>query len=298
MPAFRNLGIWAGLSLFGVVWLGPASTVQGRGRATPWAKVKGPSASEPASMGGYSHGCVAGAQALELVGDNHVVMRPARKRNYGHPQLVAFVLGLAKSMKEHGMGRLAVGDLGQARGGPAPSGHKSHQSGLDVDLWYLAPPQILRGKIPKTSALAKISAVDLVKPDQSGVTAQMDQQVASVLRRTASDHRVARVFVNPRIKQALCKREVRSRAWLRKIRPWWGHSAHFHVRLTCPASDTLCENQAPLPAGDGCGDLWWWFDKKAQEDRKKGRADYRKNMGKAPTMPEACQTVLHAAAKK
>lgn len=249
-------------------------------------------------MGGYSHGCVAGASALALRGSNHIVMRPSRRRNYGHPELISMIEGLAASMKAHGMGRLAVGDLGQARGGPAPSGHKSHQSGLDVDLWYLTPSAVNQARLPKKINVERLSAIDLVKPDKSGVKPVMDARVASVLRRTASDRRVARVFVHPRIKQALCTRESRSRAWLRKIRPWWGHSSHFHVRLSCPAQDKLCENQAELPPGDGCDTLEWWFDEKAQADRKKGRADYRKNMGKAPQMPKACTTVLRAASKK
>lgn len=277
----------------------PTSPAEGKRRKkSPWARVKRPSAQPAASFGGYSHGCVAGAKALALRGKNHVVMRPGRARHFGHPELISMIEGLAASMKAHGLGRLAVGDLGQARGGPAPSGHKSHQSGLDVDLWYLTPPQLNGAQLPKKFRPASFGAVDLVKPDQSGVISAMDARVASVLRRTAKDPRVARIFVHPRIKQALCTRESKSKAWLHKVRPWWGHSAHFHVRLRCPAQDKLCENQAALPSGDGCAELSWWFDAKAQADRKKGRAAYRKNMGQAPSMPAACQTVLQAAAKK
>ena len=47
---------------------------------------------------------------------------------------------------------------------------------------------------------------------------------------------------------------------MNKIRPWYGHDDHFHVRLDCPEGATLCEPQEAAPPGDGCGDdLAWWF---------------------------------------
>lgn len=208
------------------------------------------------------------------------------------------VKSLAASMKAHGLGRLAVGDLGQARGGPAPSGHKSHQSGLDVDLWFVTPRSLNRKVLPRKLKLETLGAQDLVTKDQSAVRPQMNARVMSMLHLAADDPRVARIFVHPRIKEALCKRAGKSRAWLRKIRPWWGHRSHFHMRLQCPRSDRLCENQSALPPGDGCEGLEWWFDAKAQAERKKGRAQYRKNMGKAPTMPQQCHEVLRASPSK
>ena len=46
-----------------------------------------------------------------------------------------------------------------------------------------------------------------------------------------------------------------------KIRPWFGHDSHFHVRIACPKDAAYCEDQAPVPAGDGCGDeLYSWFE--------------------------------------
>jgi penicillin-insensitive murein endopeptidase len=40
------------------------------------------------------------------------------------------------------------------------------------------------------------------------------------------------------------------------------------MRLTCPPGQTLCENQAPVPAGDGCGkELDWWFTEEARHPK-------------------------------
>ena len=64
------------------------------------------------------------------------VQRPERNRTWGHPSLVAFVRELGARVKKLRLPLIAVGDLGQPRGGPAPSGHASHQSGLDADVAF------------------------------------------------------------------------------------------------------------------------------------------------------------------
>ena len=56
----------------------------------------------------------------------------------------------------------------------------------------------------------------------------------------------------------MCDWETGDRSWLRKIRPWWGHHYHFHVRLTCPEGQSGCVNQNPPPPGDGCADARQW----------------------------------------
>lgn len=265
--------------------------------AIAWHKAKKPSRQKAESIGGYSRGCVAGAKALPLSGRYHVVMRPSRKRNFGHPKLISFIRRLAKSMGEHRLGRLAVGDLGQVRGGPALSGHKSHQSGLDVDLWFVTPKDLRKGGLlPPKKRLEAMGAVEIVDESAGKDRPEFNRRIDSMLRRAAQDKAVDRIFVHPLIKRTLCQRAGSSKAWLRKIRPWWGHKSHFHVRLHCPADSPDCEAQGALPAGDGCKELAWWFDKKAQEDRKAGRARYRKGMGKPKKMPPRCTDVWTAAA--
>jgi len=112
------------------------------------------------------------------------------------------------------------------------------------------------------------------------------------LRLTANDAHVSRIFVHPIIKRDACNAETGDRTWLRKLRPWFGHDDHFHVRLLCPAEAPDCVSQAPVPAGDGCKELDWWFSPEAQEDRKKGQAKYQAKVGKAPGMPAECKALL------
>jgi penicillin-insensitive murein endopeptidase len=100
------------------------------------------------------------------------------------------------------------------------------------------------------------------------------------------------VFVNPIIKRQLCESAGGERAWLSKIRPWYGHDDHFHVRLVCPADANDCIHQTSIASGDGCKELDWWFSPAAQEDRKKGQATYQAKVGKAPGMPVQCLKLL------
>ena len=71
-----------------------------------------------------------------------------------------------------------------------------------------------------------------------------------------------RFFVHPPIKAELCKWATGDRSWLAKVRPYYGHDYHFHVRIKCPANSPGCKDQwLPNPKdGTGCGEeLAWWM---------------------------------------
>ena len=64
----------------------------------------------------------------------------------------------------------------------------------------------------------------------------------------------------PAIKKALCRENGSDRSWMSKVRAYWGHDYHFHVRLYCPPDSPECKPQDPVAAGDGCGkELDYWF---------------------------------------
>jgi len=256
-----------------------------------WALVKSPAKGIASSMGEYSSGCLRGAARLALDGIGYQVMHPSRLRYYGSPDLVDFIRKLGQALHAEKLGDLMVGDLSQPRGGPAPGGHSSHQTGLDVDLWYWQPKAAARGPLP-TAERESTKARSVLDGKAGTVRAEFAPRVAALLRLTASDARVTRIFVHPIIKRMLCADAESDRAWLSKVRPWYGHDDHFHVRLACPAGDKQCIPQTPVVAGDGCGELDWWFSKDRQEDREKGQATYQSKVGKAPGMPAQCAKLL------
>jgi penicillin-insensitive murein endopeptidase len=106
----------------------------------------------------------------------------------------------------------------------------------------------------------EISATDVVAADGKAVDEAWTPQHRRLLEAFAREPQVARIFVNPAIKRELCHEAGPDRGWLTKIRPWWGHNYHFHIRLFCPPGQPGCRDQAPPPPGDGCGkELDWWF---------------------------------------
>jgi len=64
-----------------------------------------------------------------------------------------------------------------------------------------------------------------------------------LIKLAASYPEVERIFVHPAIKQVLCDQAGRNRAWLSKVRPWWGHYYHFHVRIAGPSDDAYCQGK-------------------------------------------------------
>ena len=210
------------------------------------------------AIGFYSRGCLAGGQALPINGETWQVMRLSRNRNWGHPSLIAFLERFASKVPEiNGWPGLLLGDMAQPRGGPMITGHASHQIGLDADIWLTPMPdrELSRPDRENMSAVNMVRADWLEVDDSKWTPGHM-----KLLKAAAEDPAVQRIFVNPAIKKAMCRDAGRDRAWLNKVRPFYGHNYHFHVRLACPRGEEACTDQDPVPAGDGCdASLDYWF---------------------------------------
>ncbi|WP_426957430.1 penicillin-insensitive murein endopeptidase [Muricoccus radiodurans] len=252
--------------------------------ASRWAAVPGPSAGPSRSIGGTSLGCVQGAQPLPLDGPGWQVIRASRNRYWGNPVLLAAIADIARRARAAGLPDLYIGDLGQARGGPLPYGHASHQTGLDADIWL-----DLRTKPPlPVTAREHIDVPSVVLPDESGADPQrLTPAHIRLIRLAAETPGLDRVLVNHGIKRTLCQMH-RGEAWLRMVRPWRGHDSHMHIRLRCPADSPDCRDIPPPPAGDGCdASLDWWMTPES-------RRPAPRPPGPPPRMPAACMGVLSA----
>ncbi|MGB0854869.1 MAG: penicillin-insensitive murein endopeptidase [Pikeienuella sp.] len=252
-----------------------------------------PAALPPAAHGSYAKGCLAGGVELPKTGPSWQAMRLERNRNWGHPEMVAFVERLGAAAQAAGWPGLLVGDISQPRGGPMTSGHRSHQIGIDADIWMR--PGYDRELTRKERA--EIGSFSVTRGDHMDVNKRWTAAHGEVIKAAASDHAVARIFVHAAIKRKLCQTAGDDREWLRKIRPWWGHNAHFHVRLTCPVGSADCVNQAPPPAGDGCDEtLDWWFSDEARNPKPDPNAPKPKPRRELTLadLPPACSEVLSA----
>lgn len=213
-----------------------------------------PTSGPTQSIGQNARGCLSGAQRLPESGPTWQAMRLSRNHDWGNPVTIDFIERISRTATTVGWKGLYIGDIGQARGGPA-AGHASHQTGLDVDIWLLPPSRLNLTPAERE----KLSANNVRSTDQRGVNANWTPQHEALLRAAALDPAVDRIFITPPAKLAMCA-DARpgDRTWLRKIRPWWGHNDHFHVRLNCPAGAADCVETKPLPPGDGCQDVTWW----------------------------------------
>ncbi len=249
-----------------ILLLGIFSECSSSPAANDWAAIKqtaqiGDSAQ---SIGSYTAGCLSGAISLPPNGTGYQLMRPSRGRSYGHPDLIRFIESLAQTTHRQNWGVLLIGDLGQPRGGPTLSGHRSHQTGLDVDIWYLLSQQAeirsLEFNERETWSAPSVLAAQSDAIDDSRWSLAHEK----ILEAAARSPEVDRIFVNPSVKRLLCTRKP-THDWLRKIRPWWKHDDHFHVRLKCPLNNKNCAGQEPLPVSDGCdASLAWWFSEEAK----------------------------------
>lgn len=209
------------------------------------------------SFGGYARGCQAGAVQLPETGPTWQAMRLSRNRNWAQPDTVDYVQDLSRfAATLPGWEGLYVGDMSQPRGGPMLTGHASHQTGLDIDIWMLQPDRLNLSRQERED----LSSISMRRERGAFTNSRWTEQHMQLLRAAASDDRTARIFVFPGAKVAMCEWATGDRSWLNKIRPWYGHHYHFHVRLRCPAGTAGCENQAPPPAGDGCADAQTWVN--------------------------------------
>lgn len=224
---------------------------------------KVPSNSVSASFGSYAKGCLSGGKLLQETTSGWQAMRLSRNRNWGHPEMISFIERLSRKAQKIGWPRLYVGDIGQPRGGPMKSGHRSHQTGLDVDIWLRMPGM----KKLSRAERERIGSHVVVAKDGVNLNQYWTPSHHQVIQAAAEDPAVARIFVNAAIKRAMCQDEMGDQGqidapWLRKVRPWRGHNAHFHVRLACPHGSPGCRDQPPPPPGTGCGaELSKWFPK-------------------------------------
>jgi penicillin-insensitive murein endopeptidase len=251
------------------------------------------------AIGGYARGCLAGATAIPVDGPSWQVMRLARNRNWGHPDLIAYLEKFARQVpREAGWNGILVGDISQPRGGPMLTGHASHQIGLDADIWLTPMPDRRLSR----SERENMSATNMVRSDWMDVNEDnWSSSHVKVIRLAAREPRVARIFVNPAIKKALCREAGSDRAWLKKVRPMWGHNYHFHIRMECPAGSNDCADQDPPPDGDGCGKElsdWLATQHKSIFAPKRPQGTGPKKPPPAPmsvdALPPACRQVLVA----
>jgi penicillin-insensitive murein endopeptidase len=223
-------------------------------------------------------------------------MRLSRGRFYGHPTLVDYLQKLGAALEKEKVSPMLVGDLGLPRGGWMKSGHASHQTGIDVDIWYWVPDvakkrslTLREREVTSAKSLVPVKYSPRIEPRW------WRAETEKLIQLAASFPEVDRIFVNAAIKKELCRKyegDIKEGTWLRKLRPWYAHDDHLHVRLVCPADSPDCKKQDPIPVGSGCDStLDWWFTQDAKDEALKNAQLAALRPG-PPPIAEGCMPVL------
>ena len=169
------------------------------------------------------------------------------------------------------------------------TGHASHQIGLDADIWLM----------PATLGLSQtqrenISAQSYRRNAGAYTTSDWSSFQETIVKAAATDPRVERIFIFPGAKVAMCENATGDRSWLRKVRPYYGHHYHFHVRLSCPDNAPGCVAQDPPPPGDGCAEAREWVRNIINPPPPDPNAPAPKPKRELTMadLPQACQAVL------
>jgi penicillin-insensitive murein endopeptidase len=248
----------------------------------------------PESIGTYTLGCLVGAESLFPNEPGLVVMRLNRGRFWGHPDLIKMLRDVGEKFRNQRKRDILVGDLSLAHGGPTITDHASHNSGLDVDIW-LQSVKLENNNLSLEDRSSK-SALSALDKDDKIIKKLWGKNEITMIKLFTQNSRVQRVLINPYLKRDLCENREKyglKDEWLRKIRPWFGHKDHLHVRLICPKNSPDCKPQAPTPPGNGCtGDNFnWWFTDEAKIIPEKVDP-YENYLKKMKNLPARCKKLI------
>ena len=253
---------------------------------------KNPTLGLSQAIGGYSLGCLKGGKTFSGKENGVVLSQTRRGRFWAHSQMIDLLTELGEFTFQTYKKNILIGDLSLSRGGPTFGGHNSHQNGLDVDIWF----KVLEGK-PSFEWLQTEEMKSVLT--RKGFTEDFGKVQVSLLNFLSQDQRVSRIFVNAKIKKYLCEeqKDIFDSEGLRKIRPWYGHDDHLHLRLKCPNKDKACQNQKEPPEGDGCDQLSWWFSDEAKKEKAKFDYSFEATrslyIDKTKNLPKACKELVH-----
>jgi penicillin-insensitive murein endopeptidase len=232
--------------------------------------------SRSVSCGSANKGSLSRAAALPIRGWAHRIPRPwsRRGRRYGSTQLVRMLRRAAARVARRYPGSiLGVADMSSRRGG-ATGGHRSHQSGRDVDLLYYAIDR--RGRMVRHDHFMPIydsygRATSARRPTASK---RIPERFFDLARNWAlvkamlndPDAEVQYIFVAQRIEKWLLayaratgeRRALISQAARVMMKPTHdaGHDDHMHVRVRCSDRDVSLGRCSDSNAPHRKGGAW------------------------------------------
>lgn len=238
----------------------------------PWESLPVSLEGKQQVYGTYTNGCIIGGEEIPNSTPYWESVNTYRNRHYVHKDVLSFLERLAKFSLSRNWGKLILGDTSLPAGGTTIKDHNSHQLGLETDIRF----QFFNGKMDQADRngwpeidIAKDVVIPIGRPSTikkikiSEINRRTFRpEYLELVRFSAEETATDRIFISPPLKLKACEIYRNGHnypAWLKKLRPWSGHTAHFHVRRKCPADSPQCKNQGGIPndpsdpTGVGCG---------------------------------------------
>src|SRR5476651_796356 len=110
MPISRLRPVLAAILLLGGICVALAGDIDQKPARDLFGAMTRPSSGSARPIGFFAKGCLAGAVALPIDGDDWQVMRLSRNRNWGTPVLVKAIGHIARDARKGGWPGLLIGD--------------------------------------------------------------------------------------------------------------------------------------------------------------------------------------------
>lgn len=182
----------------------------------------------------------------------YFIMRPYRKTHFGTNELITVLGIMGQYTKQEIPGYvLPIGDLSKEDGGKIGN-HKSHQTGLDVDVAFYFENKNLQK--------AFASAVVIDKPHLGW----MVEKQWGLYKRLGKTQLVDRIFIHKTLKKEICQLAIKNNEIsksdtkgetyevLRRLIADTDHNTHFHLRLKCSKAQIRCRSLPEPAQGTGC----------------------------------------------
>lgn len=180
------------------------------------------------------------------------MIRPERKSYFATSEMAHLISVMGDFTKKQMPGHsMTIGDISYKNGGKIGS-HKSHQTGLDVDVAFYFNNKTFLGYFA--------SGVLIDKPHGSW----MVQEQWALYKELVRTQLVDRIFIHRVLKKSLCEQAIKSGEFskdqtsglvyetLRRLIADGEHFTHFHLRAKCSKAQTRCRQMAEPVNTSGC----------------------------------------------
>ncbi len=197
------------------------------------------------SVGSPNEGRLIGGKKLE----RSKTVRPVGGHRWGLPSLVGMIERSAAAVAKRFPGAvLTVGDLSRKGGGDV-DGHRSHESGRDVDVAFYYTRGSKAYVPPRFAAVepdGRVRGYPAVRFDDarnwSLIEAWLTDPGATVLQIFVAQHLKLRLLEAGRRAGASPRVLGRAAGLLVQPKRALPHDNHFHVRIACPKTHADCKN--------------------------------------------------------